>query len=199
MLKRYPFSIAAAYFVVLIMLAHFFILPPYSWTQNTISDLAAQGHAHKWIMQTGFIGFGLLVTWGAVSHFNRNRRAYFLLPVTVYGLSILMSGIFCTAPIDPSIPYAVRESELHSLFATMAGIAMSLAIFWQIVVSSNRRQRWTRILFFVLVVGISALFGLAENQTIGLDQGIVQRVLYLVGLGWLVFEEQLLQGKAKVK
>ena len=191
-MKLKPISIAVAYFIAVIVLAHFFVPPLYDWTQNTVSDLASQGHTYKWIMQTGFIGFGLLLTWGVIFHFAKNRRAYFLLFVAVYGLSILMSGIFCTMPIDPFMSYSVSESKLHSMFATIAGVAMSLGIFWQVIVSLNQRERWTRIAFFVLVIGISGLFGLAENHILMLDKGIVQRVLYLVGLAWLVYEEQLL-------
>ena len=191
-MKPRPFAIAVTYFVVVIVLAHFFVPPIYDWTQNTISDLASQGHTYKWIMQAGFIGFGLLIAWGVASYFSQNRRAYFLLFVAVYGLSILISGIFCAAPIDPSIPYSLRDSELHSMFATIAGISMSLGIFWQFAVSPNHRERWTRLTFFVLVIGISGLFGLAENHIFMLDKGIVQRILYLVGLAWLVYEERKL-------
>lgn len=191
-MKQNPFTIAIAYFISVIVLAHFFVPPAYDWTQNTVSDLASQGHTYKWIMQIGFIGFGLLLIWGVLFHLNKNKRAYFLLLVAVYGLSILMSGIFCAMPIDPSFPSSLRESQLHSMFATIAGIAMSLGIFWQAVVSANSRERWTRIIFFLLIGGISGLFGLAENHILVLDKGIVQRILYLVGLAWLVYEERIL-------
>ena len=53
------FWVAVLYFMIVIVLAHFFISPNYDWTQNTISDLASQGHTYKWIMQAGFVGFGL--------------------------------------------------------------------------------------------------------------------------------------------
>jgi len=192
MMTKNPFLLAVIFFVSVILTAQFYAPPDYRWTQNTISDLASQGHAYKWIMQTGFVGFGLLLTWGVVFHFNKNRRAYFLILVAVYGLAILMSGIFCTAPIDLSIPYSVRESELHSLFAAIAGIGMSFGIFLQVIMSSNNPERWIRIAFFLLVVGISALFGLAENHIWAFDKGIIQRILYLVGLAWLVYEERLL-------
>ncbi|MBK7452194.1 MAG: DUF998 domain-containing protein [Anaerolineales bacterium] len=191
-MRQRPILIAVVYFIAVIVLAHFFVPPIYDWTQNTVSDLASQGHTYKGIMQTGFIGFGLLLTWGVIFYFNKYRRAYFLFFVAVYGLSILMSGIFCAAPIDPSYPNSVRESQLHSMFATVAGIAMSLGIFWQFAVSSNNRERWTRFAFFLLVIGISGLFGLAENHIMALDEGIVQRNLYLVGLAWLVYEERIL-------
>lgn len=191
-MKQNPFTIAVAYFISVIVLAHFFVPPAYDWTQNTVSDLASQEHTYKWIMQIGFIGFGLLLIWGVIFHFNKNRRAYFLLFVAVYGLSILMSGIFCTMPIDPSMSFSANESKLHSMFATIAGIAMSLGILLQVIMSANSRQRWMRIAFFLLIVGISGLFGLAENHILMLDKGIIQRVLYLVGLAWLVYEERIL-------
>ena len=191
-MKRKPFLIAVIYFISVIVLAHFFVPPGYDWTQNTVSDLGSQGHTYKWIMQTGFIGFGLLLTTGVVHYFRQNKKMYFLFFVAVYGLSILVTGFFCAAPIDPSIPNDLRESQLHSMFATIAGIAMSLGIFWQAVVSANSRERWTRIVFFLLIGGISGLFGLAENHILAIDKGIVQRVLYLVGLAWLVYEERIL-------
>lgn len=103
-----------------------------------------------------------------------------------------MSGIFCAAPIVTVVSYSLRAAELHSMFATIAGIAMSLGIFWQAVVSSSSRERWMRLIFFILVIGISGLFGLAENHILMIDKGIAQRILYLVGLAWLVYEERIL-------
>jgi hypothetical membrane protein len=186
------FTFAVIYFIVVIVIAHFFAPPNYDWTQNTISDLGSQGHVYKGIMQAGFIGFGLILTAGVVVHFRRNSRLYFLLLVAVYGLSIFMTGIFCAASIDPNISYSVREASLHSMFATIAGIAMSMGILWQVIVSTNSRERWTRLAFLVLLMGASASFGVAENHILDLDKGIVQRCLYLVGLAWLVYEERLL-------
>lgn len=191
-MKLKPFAIAVIYFVAVIVIAHFFVPPHYDWTQNTISDLGSQGHVYKWIMQAGFIGFGLILTAGVVVHFRRNRRLYFLFLVAVYGLSVLVTGFFCAAAIDPSILYSVREANVHSMFATVAGLAMSLGVLWQVIVSTNGRERWTRLVFLVLIMGISALFGLAENHILELDKGIVQRGLYLVGLAWLVYEERIL-------
>ena len=197
-MKLKPFIIAVLYFIAVIVIAHFFVPPIYDWTQNTISDLAAQGHVYKWIMQLGFIGFGLILTAGVVHYFRQNTKRYFLLFVAIYGLSVLVTGFFCAAAIDPSISYSVQEASVHSTFATVAGLAMSLGIFWQVVVSSNKRDRWARLIFFVLVMGISGLFGLAENHILMLDKGIIQRALYLAGLTWLVYEErQILQGATK--
>lgn len=62
-----PLSIV--YFIAVIILADFFTPPAYHWTTNTISDLAAQGLKHQWIMQAGFIGFGVVLNDGFIQKF----------------------------------------------------------------------------------------------------------------------------------
>ena len=198
-MKAKPFLLAVLYFIAVIVLAHFFIPPNYDWTQNTISDLASQGHIYKWIMQVGFVGFGLLLTAGSAYYFWQNKKRYFLWLVAGYGLSVLVTGFYCAAAIDPSIEYSLQEAGIHSMFATIAGVCMSLGIVWQVVTSSTRRELWTRIIFLVLVMGISALFGLAENYILEIGKGIVQRALYLSGLAWLVYEERQILHRGTIK
>ena len=190
-MKLKPFALAVIYFVAFILIAHFFVPPTYVWTQNTISDLASQGHTFKWIMQAGFIGFGLILAWGVIYYFNQHRNAYFLLLVAIYGLSILMSGVFCTASLAPCYPNSLRESGLHSIFATTAGVGLSLAIGWQGFASPGKQEKRNHLLFLLLVMGFSGMFGLAENGSILLGKGIIQRLLYLGGLAWLIYQEQL--------
>ncbi len=184
------FTFAVTYFIGMIVLAHFFSPPEYDWTQNTISELASQGHTYQGIMQAGLIGFGAILIFGVVEYFKRNQKLYFLIFVAAYGISILLSGIYCTAPIDPGLPFSVQESNLHSLFATIAGVSMSMGILWQIFTSVNERERWMHILFLILIMSLSGTFGLIESGTVLFDKGIVQRVLYLVGVAWLIYEEK---------
>ncbi|MBK8616357.1 MAG: hypothetical protein IPN96_04410 [Anaerolineales bacterium] len=42
-MKLKPISIAVAYFIAVIVLAHFFVPPLYDWTQNTVNDLMRRG------------------------------------------------------------------------------------------------------------------------------------------------------------
>ena len=191
-----PFTLAVTYWIAIILIAHFFTPPGYVWTQNTISELASQGHTYKWIMQAGLSGFGaLLVLAVGLSIFKTKKMNYSLLPIALYGFIVLLSGIYCAAPIDPSIPYSVTEAKLHSVFATISGLSLSLGIFWRIFVASNDRERLAHSIFLVAVIGISALFGLAENDTIKIGIGIVQRLLYISGFAWLIYQEHCLQEK----
>jgi hypothetical membrane protein len=187
-MKQKPFSIAVAYFIAVIFLAHLVPPPGYRWTQNTISDLASQGHVYKWIMQLGLSGFGGLILFAVwQTCINARRMIFHLIPIALYGLAIFLSGLFCTAPIDASLSYSEGESTLHSLFATIAGLALSMAILWRIFNSATSSERWIHLICLVAVIGLSMLFGLAENHVIELGKGIVQRLLYVSGFVWLVY------------
>ena len=191
-----PFTLAVTYWIAIILVAHLFTPPGYIWTQNTISELASQGHTYKWIMQAGLSGFGALIVLAVGLFIFKTRRViYPLLPIALYGFAILLSGIYCAAPIDPSIPYSVSEAKLHSAFATTAGLSLSLGIFWRIFVSSNNRERLAHFIFLAAVIGLSVLFGLAENDTIEIGKGIIQRLLYMSGFAWLIYQEHLLAGE----
>jgi hypothetical membrane protein len=192
------FTIAIAYWIVIIVVAHLFPPPGYGWTRNTISDLASQGHTYKWIMQAGMIGFGILINLAVGLTFWRTKRMSIHLPfIALYGFAILLSGIFCTAPIDPSISYSLSDANLHSLFATIAGLSLSMAILCCVFYPFTRYERLMNLFFLILTMVLSASFGLAENNLMGIGQGIIQRLLYLVGFGWLVYQESILEKTKK--
>ena len=182
--KLIPFAIF--YFIAIILIAHFFAPPGYVWTRNTISELASQGHTNKWIMQMGFVGFGLLLAGGlAWKSYAAGRVNYPDLLILLYGLSVFITGIFCAAPFDTSLSYSVEEAKVHSLFATVAGIALVGGILWHMLVSPDKRL--FHLVFLVLITGVSMLFGLSESSTIPIGKGVVQRVLYMVSFIWLAF------------
>ena len=178
---------SVVYLVAVIVLAHFFSPPGYRWTRNTISKLAAQGHEHKWIMQAGFIGFGLLLNIGIILAFAAAKKVcYPDILIMVYGLAVLVSGFFCTAPIDKSLAYSASEAKLHSVFASAAGVSFSLGILGHLVLSAQPRGRWFHLVFLALTLGSLMLFGLSENGLVGIGQGVIQRVLYTTSFIWLV-------------
>jgi hypothetical membrane protein len=179
------FPIAVYTFLAVIVVAHLTPPPGYSWVDNTISDLASQGHRYKWIMQAGFIAYGLLLGVGVVwKSYSLGKINYPDLPILLYGLSVLVTGIYCTAPIDGSLSYSVRESQVHTIFATVAGFCLVAGILWHMIVTPERRSY--HFAFLLLVTLISMLFGLGESGTLPVGKGIVQRALYLVSFAWLV-------------
>ena len=192
-MRQKPFTLALTYWVTIILISHFFSPPGYLWTENTISELASQGHRYKWSMQAGLSGFGILIMLATGLAFLLMRKIFRPgIPIAFYGLAILLSGIYCAAPTASSIPYSVSEAKLHSIFATLAGLSLSLGILWRVLNSSTEREKLTHLLFLVAVTGLSVFFGLAENHLIDFGKGVVQRFLYLSGFAWLIYQERVI-------
>jgi len=176
-LKSYYPIIATGLFVLFILIAHLVAAQNYDWTKHTISNLASQGYDYKIIMQIGFILFGLVLIVGVLL----NPLTWRTIPIFIYGLSIAISGIFCTKPFEGTETYSVMESNLHSTFAQLAGISFSIGILIQMFFETDKSFKLHHLLFFILVIGFSATFGLIHQF-----QGIIQRILYIVSLIWLI-------------
>jgi hypothetical membrane protein len=179
--------LSVIYFIAVIILAHFFTPLEYKWTKNTISDLGAQGLKYQWIMQAGFIGFGLLLNLGFLLKFITVRQIIYPdILIMLYGLSVLLTGFFSAAPFIDGVRYSMRESNLHSLFATVAGVCFSIGVLARIFTASSSGESWLHVVFLTLVTGTSLGFGLAEKGVIPIGKGIIQRALYLICFCWLI-------------
>lgn len=175
--RSYPF-LASGLFVIIIVIAHVAAPIEYHWTKHTISHLGAQSYDHAWIMQTGFLTFGIAVALGVLL----NGMSLRTLPILIYGACIALTGIYCTDPFVLDIKYDTGEARLHSIFAQVAGFSFTLGILIQMFFAKNKKDKLYHFIFFLAVLTCSALFGLLEE-----NQGIVQRGLYLVSLVWFAF------------
>jgi hypothetical membrane protein len=169
--------ISTVLFVLAILIAHIFSSNHYDWTKNTISDLGAQGYDRKLIMQIGFLIFGLILSAGIVINGLSWRNS----PILIYGLCVGLTGIFCTKPFFTLDSYNVTQATIHSLLAQIAGVTFTLGILAHFFYAADKSEKWIHFVFFVLVIALSASFGLVKNY-----QGVSQRALYLISFIWLV-------------
>jgi hypothetical protein len=178
-LKSYYNIIATALFVLAIIIAHIAAPDFYSFRNNTISHLGAQGYNHKEIMQFGFLAFGTIITVG----FSANQITLKTLPVFIYGFSVGLTGIFCTKPFEGLAPmyYSSTEANIHSAFAQIAGIAFTVALLIHVFFADSTKEKLIHVAFLIAVVALSASFGFLES-----NQGIFQRLLYIVSFIWFV-------------
>jgi len=182
------YTLAVAWILIAIIIAHLLVPAPYAWTQDTISELAAQGYGRAWIMRLGFIGFGALVCFGALRRVVADpKRKWPEIGILLYGLAILLAGVFSTEPFQAGVDYSQSEARLHSLAATIAGIALSLAMLFSGLLEQRRAPRIVHLAALALTLLLSSLFGAFPAVA-----GITQRALYLVGFGWLVYLENIL-------
>jgi len=175
--------ISVGFIIFMILVAHIVVPEPYNWRRNTISELASQGYKRKWIMQAGFIGFGALLAIGIILNIRIHRAQWFLeLPLLVYAVSVLLSGIFCAKPFIDGLPFSETEARLHSTFAQIAGVAFSLALLLHGVADQEIWRKIGHAVTLIFVLASSIVFGLTSTNA-----GLVQRILYAGSFAWLVF------------
>lgn len=172
---------AIGWLVATLVVAHLLAAPNYSIVSNTLYELGAQTAEFAWIARLGFIGFGVLLAWhysGDLVHVQRFWAQAILL--LLYGSSIALTGMFSTAPIEGGVTFSEPEAILHSMFAALAGVCLSLSILmsaWQTPSTEDRRRH---VFALVFVVGTSVVYALLPEY-----QGISQRLLWAGGLWWL--------------
>lgn len=168
-------------FVVFIIVAHLFATTPYDWRSNTISELASQHYQYRWIMKIGFIIFGGILAIGITKKLiNGKGKLLTELPILIYGLAILISGLYSTKPFLEDIEYSSIESNIHSFAAQIAGITFSIGLLIYGFRETNTNLKIIHFVTFAFVVGFSALFGIMDSNV-----GIIQRVMYLGSFVWL--------------
>lgn len=177
------YATAVAFITVVILIAHLMVGEPYLWYRNSISQLAGQAYQYAWIMQAGFVGFGLLVQIAGIQRMQAARSFKCReAAIMLYGLGILCSGIFCAAPFVENVPYSQQQAQLHSLFATAAGVALSAAILLFAVTDAPKSRRVVHAIALILIMGLSFLF-----STLPAISGAIQRLLWVAGFAWLVY------------
>jgi hypothetical membrane protein len=181
-------GVAVAFFAGTIVVAHLLAPSEYNWRLNTVSDLGSQQYKNAWLMRTGFIGFGVLLSTALLPSFiYAEEMNYSDLLIVIYALNVLMTGVFSAAPFTHSLIFSVGEDKLHSLFAQIAGIVFSFGVFLHSSIYSDPSQKITNFVLFALIIGFSTLIGLSKKSIIRIGLGLLQRGLYLVSFMWLLF------------
>ena len=180
-MKLSTFSVI--YIIMAIVLAQSAAPDTYNWQRNTVSELAAQGYSFGWIMQAGFIGFGGSLALGVSKKMKTSGKLWYReIPLIIYSLAVLLCGVFSTKPFVEGVLYSEPESRLHSIFATVAGVALSITMALDMFTDRETKRRFGHITALVMILLLSILFGTVTELA-----GLIQRFLYAVGFGWIVF------------
>ncbi|HEY5583216.1 MAG TPA: DUF998 domain-containing protein [Ruminiclostridium sp.] len=174
---------AVIFFIVFIVVSQLLTPQEYDWKVNTISELAAQNYKNKKVMQTGFIGFGILLCGSMIFNMVFKEQALLKsLPIFIYALSVGLSGIFCTQPFIKNVQYLRTEARNHSFLAQLAGFSFVAAILICMFESTEIKFKILHGIAFVFVMGCSILFGKVPRY-----RGVFQRIMYLGSFIWLLF------------
>lgn len=159
------------------LLLPIFSFSTYSILSNTTSHLGAQGSPNAWIMNVTFIILGLNTT----RVLFKIKMPYIQITGTVFGVSLMMTGVFQHASFIPNYNTSIWQDQLHSLFATTTGIAF-IALSFGYAFIGKERLRYTGIILGVLATALSIGMGLLPDY-----MGIFQRIMFYLSFFWIYF------------
>ncbi len=155
----------------------------YSWLRHTTSESAAQGIAGAWLARLGFLGLGLAVVWLS-SLASSAWRPLIRGLHTVFGLCLLATASFSTRAWLPDLPFDPVEDALHSVAASVMGVAFALGLAIQMITPGRSRARRA---FDAIGVLASIIIPLAMAS--GTDwTGALQRVMFAIAFAWYASE-----------
>lgn len=173
---------AIGFFVAIIIVAQLVAEGDYNWTVNTISQLAAQGYDKSWIMQFGFIVYGLVLFAGL---YLKKPRLYADKFIMIYALSVVVAGVFRTEPILNTIDYSVVEQSIHGFIAGVGGTTMCAGVFayaWSAKSTAAKLMHWR---YLIAAITLIAMYGLAKRGHVAVGRGLIQRILFITSFMWL--------------
>lgn len=185
-------KIAVMFVVTITLIAHTIeeVMVPelYSWRSNTISDLAAQQYPFSWIMSVGLIIFGGFLLLGSLLQIVLKRRVWYReAPIMLCAASIILAGIFATKPFFPTSSISAGLDNAHSVFATISGFALALAILSHPLPIGRLSKKDTITSFSLLAIfTLIAVFYSISDIFFKEIVGIPQRFLWLVGVIWIM-------------
>ncbi len=157
----------------------FYSVDTYSIIKNTTSHLGAQRAPNAWIMNAAFILTGISCVTEAWLHLGRFWLHKILL--SIFGLGLVLTGIFHHAPIIEGIVFNSLEDKLHSVFATVVGFSFTFYAISSAFIEKAARHRFIDISVGFITTFLSLLMMYAADYA-----GIWQRAIFIVSFTWLI-------------
>ncbi len=158
----------------------FFSVEEYSIVKNTTSHLGAQNAPNAWMMNVVFILLGIssiIDSWVRLSGFWLHKVV-----IIVFGISLLLTGIFQHAPITQGVQYSEYKDNMHSIFASITGYSF---VFFAVASGFIEKTKARRI----LAISVGCFASLCSFLFFNLPDfaGIWQRLIFLSSFAWLLY------------
>lgn len=171
---------AIVIYIVFLMVATF--LPTisfdgYSILRHTTSHLGAQGSPYAWVMNTVFFLLGVYAICIAIG----SKIPYVQLIGTIFGLSLLMTGVFQHAPLIEGHAVNIFHDTMHSIFASTTGFSFTLLAIGHAFMTSKMQR------YVALTMGLVATIIPILMITFPDYMGLSQRIMFVTAFLWLFF------------
>lgn len=151
----------------------------YSWVEHTTSESAAQGVDGAWLARAGFLlfGFGVLATAVTTRKWSIAARVAH----ATFAICMIAAAAFSSRPADVNAPYVASEDTLHSVVASLMGIAFAVGVV--LVAARRARGSWFYMLLDAAAIIASVAIPLAM-ATWDDRAGLAQRVMFAIAFAW---------------
>ncbi|WP_344925449.1 DUF998 domain-containing protein [Aquimarina addita] len=181
-MKSSYFLLLVVYIVLILVsfLLPFYTAPGYSIISHTLSELGAQNTPNNWMMNFVFI----LLSFITLIHGFKilGNHPLQIIVLFIFCTSLLLTGIYLSAPIYRRLPFDSFQDEMHSIFSTTTGVSFFI---YCLVISYIARWRKQKIL--AIIVGITT-FILSYSMFIHAPySGLYQRGIFIIAFGWILY------------
>lgn len=182
-------GILAPFVMIFFILLAGALTPGYSQIDDTVSKLSEQGSENPGIMIAGFVAYGTLVMGFSYALYLRLRhglKAHIAwTSMMIYGICMILAGVFQDIPGGSGVPLNT-EGILHNA-AIITSCLSFLIGMWAFAGSVYRKPSWFGFTWFTIIASViglilSIIFAVQAHIP---ASGLLQRIFYLVLLGWI--------------
>jgi len=166
--------------IPIMFLLAFYSVDTYSIIKNTTSHLGAQNTPNAWIMNVAFIIIGISCVLEAWLHLG--RFSFHKIILCVFGLSLMLTGIFHHRPIIEGVDFNHFEDKLHSVFASIVGFSFTIFAVSSAFIEKVIKHRIIDISVGFIATMLSMLILYLPDYS-----GIWQRLIFIISFIWLIF------------
>lgn len=174
---RYAAILVYIFFILVTTGLPFYSFEGYSILSNTTSHLGAQGSPHAWLMNLVFWCLGVMAI--LITYVSRIR--FHQIVGALFGISLILTGVFPHAPLVDSVLADQLQDQLHSIFASTTGFSFTFLAIGHGFMSKGRQRSGGITMAF-----IATLISLGMMMFPPL-MGLLQRVMFVCTFGWLFF------------
>jgi hypothetical membrane protein len=175
------FLVPVVFFLIIATFALFRNSNTFSFMSDSFSMLGGQSLDDKWIMNTAWMGFGIL-TIIVVSGYHQKESLpiYMTYPMLSFGFSVFFLGIFSGDSGLANDTINLEEVSDHFVFYGIALGSIILSIFFHVFMTKDMKSKVTH-LIYLLVIILSTLLYLLMPE----GKGFIEKFGWLVMMIWL--------------
>lgn len=176
------FLIPVVFFIVLSVIASMNAPDSFSWSQNSLSTLGAQAFDAAWMMNAAWIGFGVLIILIAAGYHQKEDLPQALtFPIIVFGIAVILLGIWRYNNIFETVDVDVDEVEDHVIFYGVALISLTLSVTLHALLSTHKIIKRIHLMCALLLLMMMIILEFTTTYN-----GLFERVIWFIILVWLI-------------